>query len=190
MSQRLVTSRVRFPEASLPTMMAVRDRIVQDLRMVDGYEGSSVWRRTTDTDEHLVVLEFRDAASANYAMEHLMVADPFSELVRILEMPADVIGLRVVHHHGPAISHSEAGFLSLSTRASDPGMGATLLGDLDIVFGELATLTGFAGWTTAVNENLEEEVFGFALWSHEDAFRASLPQTVTYEVELFQRVAH
>lgn len=188
MSQRLVTSRVRFPEASLPTMMAVRNLIVEELRKVDGFDGSTVWRKVGNPTEHLVVLEFRDAASAGYAMEHLMVADPFSEMVRVMDSPADVIEMRSVHHKGPALSHSGAAYLSLSTRASDPGMSAALLADLDIVFGELATLPGFAGWTTAVNATLEEEVFGLALWTSEEAFRTSLPQTVTYEVELFERV--
>ena len=79
-------------------------------------------------------------------------------------------------------------YASFSFRVAQPGMGTELQSELARIFGELSMIDGYLGAMTCRNESLHEEVTGVVFWASQEAFKASLPSKVFYEVTLYQRV--
>lgn len=188
MPKTLVLTWVRVSDAEDEAVDAVRNRAMEVLETVDGLASLTFWERADRFGSRLTIGEFDSLDAAGLAMERVASSEVLAELVQVSDSPPDMQRVFVSHAAGAAPNEVPVGgFASISLRTADPGLGAALEQELGIIFQELAFIPGCLGSLLGHRELLDEEVVGIVFWENREAFEASLPKKVMYEVSLYRR---
>jgi heme-degrading monooxygenase HmoA len=186
----LVAIRVRVHELDAGHLVSYFEDASRRASTTDGFLGGRLYRLTTDGSDHLIVWHYRDVAAAERGLVEVAKTKSLGERQSAGHAPADVTRARVLHAGGLGKdSLPEGHFLSLSVRVADPGYGKELASEYQRIFTELQFIPGFRGYIIAVNDTLDEEIYGIVTWDSAEAFGASLPAGVLYEVKLYGLVA-
>lgn len=188
MPKTLVLTWVRVSDAEDEAVDAIRNRALDVLKTVDGLVSLTFWERADRIGSRLTIAEFDSLDAAGLAIERMSASEVLAELIQISESPPDLQRIFVSTSSGAGSSGVPiGGYASVSLRTADPGMGASLEQELGIIFQELSFIPGFVGSMIGHRELLEEEVVGIVFWENREAFEASLPKKVMYEVSLYRR---
>jgi heme-degrading monooxygenase HmoA len=155
-----------------------------------GFLGFSVWSDASNPDSYLMVFESEDERCANGTMKALIESPLYDELQKEIEGTSSNRFVNVVAQSGGLISEMPVGsFLSASLRNAEPGRAHELAKDYDLVFENLSFIDGFAGFAYGPSNHVEEQMVGFAWWNTAEAYLASLPPQIFYEIRLFRRIS-
>lgn len=190
MSEILILVRVRVDELDYVHLEAYTDAARSRLATVAGWHGLSVWRDTEDPQALLLCHEYTDVPAAERGLVALAGMPLLVEQGGAQLQPADVLRVRVLGRTGKRLSSCESpSYLSMSIRVADPGYGADLASEIDMIFQELAFLPGCLGSVYGENDVLTEEIVGLVTWASHEAFQSSLPPGLApYEVRLMERI--
>lgn len=190
MDSVLILAHVRLNELDFLGLAPYITTMRRSLESVSGFLGLSAWQRVHDRMDVLIVYQYKDHDSAERGLIASTETRLLAEEQTTNYRPADVTRVLVTQHRGKAIHDVSPGFLSISSRVSDPGYGDELHDEIERIFEELRYIPGHLGSVSGPNDSLTEEVVGIVLWDSENAFRASIPpSTPIYEVRLYHRVA-
>lgn len=153
-----------------------------------GCRRCSVWQRTDRKAELAIILEFKDSGAASQIEDRLAQSPFYAEVISLNPTAPDIKPAQVLHRHGQPEDVGPHGYLSLSMRLADPGLGADLVAEVVDIFESLEVIEGCRAWIVARHEQLPEEVFGLVFWDTSEEFRQSLPSKTLYEVRLYRRL--
>lgn len=151
--------------------------------------GTSLWQSTDDLSTMLamILLPSEDQVSTFITEMSKVVIEIGTSA---LSQPADVKPIRVIKSSGlRPYEAADNSIASVSLRVSDPGAAQDLMDDYDIVFNELTPIKGLRGWLYGQTLNLDEEVFGIAIWDDEASLATSIPLRSSYQVTAFRKVS-
>lgn len=149
----------------------------------------TVWKDLDLTDRYAFVVEFESEDAWKEAIPAIVASGIVEQITRAIETTPDIDQIRVDSQDGADLSTSSVGdLMSTSVRRSDPGLGVDIKLETKEIFNSLKFLPGYMGALYGANVNLNEEIYGFVLWSDRAGFEASLPAKSIYEVKLFERI--
>jgi heme-degrading monooxygenase HmoA len=190
MSEVAVLVKVTIDPVDVPNLKDYRHKNAKALKKaVPGFNSISVWQADGHPKNYMILFIYSDEASAE---KGLQVSLDLGPLVSSLKEPGVAPEVRrgqaeiLTGKRPDAIAVGS--YASFSFRVAQPGMGNDLQSELARIFGELSMIDGYLGSMTCRNESLQEEVTGVVFWANHEAFEASLPSKVFYEVTLYQRV--
>jgi hypothetical protein len=138
----------------------------------------------------IAIERFPDEAEIERAVELSSLSEFLPKLVALSPDPNDVREFLIAGERGANETEVPVGgWMSLSIRQADPGLGRALDAELSQVLDEIAALDGFLGSIHGRNIAVREEVASLAFWKDQDAFLASLPKHTLFDVEGYERLA-
>lgn len=189
MPEVLTLGFVRTPLIEERARDLLHDEIVQSVSSIAGFVSSTLWQAQSDLDSFLLLNEYANMSAADEGFKAVMDGPLVEKIASSFGSPMDLRRLVLSYSDGCSPSEVPVGnFLSISDRTADPGHGADLDAELRRIFRELRMIDGYLGSQIAKNVALDEEVMGFVYWNSVEAFMASLPLKVVYEVRLWHRL--
>jgi heme-degrading monooxygenase HmoA len=186
----ILVARLHVPTPSIEDFWRATQDMNSLVRAMPGYLGLSVWADANDPDSYLIVFEAKDEQAAQVAMKAFIESSVFEQLQNEVEGTSSNRWVKVKSSSGGLISEMGVGsYLSASLRNAEPGRAYELERDYDMVFENLSFIDGFKGFAYGPSNNIEEQLIGFAWWTSIEAYQASLPPQVFYEIRLFRRVS-
>jgi len=185
----VIIARMYLPASALEAALAYHRELSKTLAAsVDGFEGSGYWQSYNDPTYTMIHYQYRDQAAAEQGLVALVDKRPLTERTELVSSPPDVLGIDIKGRQGRRVTSEVGDWLSISIRMADTGYGQDLCDELDRIFQEISVLDGFLGAEYGVNQTLEDQVVGLALWSSREAFTASVPPGTIYDVNVFRRL--
>lgn len=185
----VIIARMYLPATALEHALAYHRELSKTLNAtVDGFEGSGYWQSYNDPTYTMIHYQYRDQAAAELGLKALVDKRPLTERTELVSSPPDVLGIDIKGRQGRRVTSEVGDWLSISIRMADTGYGQDLCDELDRIFQEISVLDGFLGAEYGVNQTLEDQVVGLALWSSREAFTASVPPGTIYDVNVFRRL--
>lgn len=170
----------------------VRDhvRVLQEtLQAVPGYEGSGAWRGVENVYDQLMVHAYESPEAMAQGIEAAAGLPALAERVGETTSPIDVMRVGVEDADG-AFAHgvpSDA-LLSASVRVAEPGYGPEAVMEFEDEFGGLSMVDGYAGMVVGTRVGMADEVVGLTAWRTADGLAASVPESGTFAVTLYEPV--
>lgn len=189
MSGVLTIGFVRSPLVDERAREAIHDQIIDLISPIPGFLSSTLWQAQSDADSFMLMNEYTDEEAADSGFKAVMDGPVLEAIASSFAEPMDL--RRFVRAFSDGLGPSEVSmgkYLSISDRTADPGHGVDLEAELRRIFGELKMIDGYLGSQIARNITLEEDVLGLVFWDTVEAFMASLPLKVVYEVRLWHRL--
>ena len=185
----VIIARMYLPAAALENALAYHRDLSRTLSAtVDGFEGSGYWQSYNDPTYTMIHYQYRDQASAEAGLRQLVEKRPLTERADLMTSPPDVLGIDIKGRLGRRVTSEVGDWLSISIRMADTGYGPELCEELDRIFHEISVLDGFLGAEYGVNQTLDDQVVGLALWTSREAFATSVPPGTIYDVNVFRRL--
>lgn len=189
MSGVLTIGFVRTPLVDEQARDSLHDRILGLISPIPGFLSSTLWQAQADSESYMLMNEYANEGSADAGFRAVMEGPLLEAIASSFATPMDLRRLVRTFADGAAAAHVPVGkYLSISDRTADPGHGVDLESELRRIFGELQLIDGYLGSQIGRNIALDEDVMGLVFWDSVEAFMASLPLKVVYEVRLWHRL--
>lgn len=187
--ETLAITRARFAEIDLDRMAAVRSKALGVLVGNTGLMSLTLWERHDDPFSFMTMGHFATEEDSLQAWDKLVRSPVMDVMTELMTEPPNVQLFNLTSHTGKSLENTAPGtFCSFSTRIADIGYGPTMTEEMNGIFEELKVLPGFLGGITGQLNEVSDEILGLMLWSTKSAYEASLPATVTFRIDLYQRV--
>jgi hypothetical protein len=184
-----VLVKLRIAPGDVPTLQEYRSKNVRAQKAVAELQALTIWESQSDPLDYLLMIVYPDEAAADEGLKASMGVGALVGSLKSVETAPEVRRGRIeFQDREPATTMAIGAFASVSVRVAEPGRGADLLGELSDIFGELAQIPGYLGSFVCRNEGLTEESIGVVFWKSRRSFDASLPNKMTYQVQIYRRV--
>lgn len=190
MSKTLILSRAYSVTDVVPALQNYQTSSMQVVGDLEGFRSITIWQSDVGFDgQYLVVSEYADEGSAQTGSERTMESPAMADILAALDAPLDVTEMQLCARSGLALSKVQIGeYMSLSQRVPELGREAEQIEELEGIFAGLAFIDGYLGSQIGKSMGAKNEVVGIVFWSTREAFQASLPAELLYEVKLYRRV--
>lgn len=189
MSAHMFLLRNESSEERLTLITEYIQRLKRKLGRLGGYYGASAWQSTSQEQEVMILIEFREDREGDEAMSRFTKDKLALDETRLSDEPADLTVFDLDSSAGVRPADAPTGsYLSISRRIAPPGFGTDLELELDGIFGYLAVIPGYLGHVYGSHATISDQVLGLVLWKSEESFRLSLPKSTPYELKLFRKI--
>lgn len=189
MPEVFVLGRAQKPMVSGSRLESLFGDLRAILDRVPGFLSATVWLGQTEPDSYLLFTHYSSPEAAREGLERIMESEFLADVSESFVSPIDIRRVLAAFQVGTKSSSLDLEtYLSVSDRSADPGHGAELVTELQGICTELLAIPGCLGAIGGSVETLPEEVVSVAFWDSADAFAASLPKKVLYDVKLYRRV--
>lgn len=184
-----VLVKLRISPGDVPALKEYRSKNVRAQKSVAELQALSIWESQSNAGDYLLLIVYPDDAAADEGLKASMGVGALVGSLKRVEAPPEVRrGQIEFQDRKPASAMAVGSFASVSVRVAEPGHGSDLREELSFIFSELAEIPGYLGSFVCRNEGLMEESIGVVFWENRRAFDASLPNKMTYQVEIYRRM--
>ncbi|MCW5943906.1 MAG: antibiotic biosynthesis monooxygenase [Fimbriimonadaceae bacterium] len=170
-------------------LLVLSTEVKQRFERLPGCLSYTIWRDDDEEGKYLLIVHYDSVDASLHGYEAWGTSPQMFDLYAIFRSSPDVLRLVVDRREGTSIGETPwDGFLSVSTRNAELGLGGKLVEELGMIFVELANMEGYRGSMVGHQIQLAERVSGIVLWTDRTSFLASLPKKSMYEVRPFRRI--
>ncbi|MBX3117646.1 MAG: hypothetical protein KF784_01160 [Fimbriimonadaceae bacterium] len=189
MPDLLVVSSFQFLPVFLSQATRMPMRARELLMEHEGVKSYTAWQDPSDPAKLTTILWVEGDEIADEIALTMSQNSFYAEALKTFTGPADMKRVRITTTVGKSIDDTDSGdYLSISHRIAEPGMMDEMEDELEGIFQDLQTISGFIGSMHGPNAALDEEMIALAFWADEASYRKSLPRKMMYSIGLTRRI--